>query len=533
MVTNYKFGNQELIYSSAEILTYGTFGKTDVLVFYAKEGQISQFALKGITSTSRVAGSSPTSTKSEEGITTITYTQRPGTTVLRTKDGVIIYLLEQKTAWKFWAPTTTKSPDVKPSEQIFIFGSYLVRSASVDNNSVKILGDNDIATTIEVYTGNPNINAITWNGIRIKATKTSWGSVTATIPGAENRKISLPVLENWRSKDSLPEIDPDYDDSKWVVCNKTTTLNPVKPPTLPILYSSEYGYHVGAKIYRGYFTGQGFSAVNLTCAGGTAFGWSAWLNGAYLGGNIGSVADAKTTEVLPLPSAALKSGKNVITVVTDYHGHDQTSAGQGIYTPRGIVGASLISLSNSTTNGTGFATWKIQGNAGGEKNIDPVRGPLNEGGLYGERLGWHLPGFKPDSTFTSSSPLTGLKKAGVQWYITDFTLDIDSDLDVPLGIEFSAPKTTKARVLFFVNGYQYGKYIPYIGPQTKFVIPPGIVNNKGKNRLAISLWAMDGNGAAVEGVRLITYGKYQSGFGFGADFDYLQPKWEKERLEYK
>lgn len=33
--------------------------------------------------------------------------------------------------------------------------------------------------------------------------------------------------------------------------------------------------------------------------------------------------------------------------------------------------------------------WRIQGEAA----PDPVRGPLNNGGLYGEREGWHLPGF--------------------------------------------------------------------------------------------------------------------------------------------
>jgi hypothetical protein len=42
--------------------------------------------------------------------------------------------------------------------------------------------------------------------------------------------------------------------------------------------------------------------------------------------------------------------------------------------------------------------WRIQGGTGD----DPVRGPLNAGGLYGERAGWHLPGF-PD---TSGSPST-------------------------------------------------------------------------------------------------------------------------------
>ena len=39
-------------------------------------------------------------------------------------------------------------------------------------------------------------------------------------------------------------------------------------------------------------------------------------------------------------------------------------------------------------------TWRIQGALGGENPPDQARGPLNNGGLYGERTGWYLPGFR-------------------------------------------------------------------------------------------------------------------------------------------
>ena len=38
-------------------------------------------------------------------------------------------------------------------------------------------------------------------------------------------------------------------------------------------------------------------------------------------------------------------------------------------------------------------TWRIQGTLGGETSQDRVRGPLNNGGLYGERSGWYRPQF--------------------------------------------------------------------------------------------------------------------------------------------
>lgn len=534
LVTDYNFGKNSLLYSSADILTYGIFD-VDVIVMYAKEGQTSHFALKNglSTATHKVYGTANVTATTATNVTTFTYTQGSGPIVLKF-NGVLIYLLEQEAAWRFWAPPTTSNPDVAPDEQIFVLGPYLVRSASISHGVVHISGDNDNATTIEVYTGNSDIQTIDWNGLRMDAVKTSYGSLTAKIPGAEGRAVALPPLQNWRSADSLPEKLPSYDDTKWTVCNKTTTLSPIAPLTLPVLFASDYGFYPGAKVYRGYFDGTGFTTVNLTCSGGLAFGWSAWLNGALIGGNIGNVSLTTTNAVLPLNSSSVKAKDNLITVVVDYHGHDETSTAKGVENPRGILGASLVgSSTNSTTGGTGFKLWKIQGNAGGNTNIDPVRGPMNEGGLYGERVGWHLPSFVPSSSqFGRSSPFIGIAKSGIEFYTTSFHLNIDSDLDAPLGIELSTPAGTVARVMIWVNGYQFGKYVPHIGPQTRFPIPPGIINNRGLNTVALSLWAMTDDGAKLDKVDLIQYGAYQTSFTFNQDWAYLQPGWDAERLQY-
>jgi hypothetical protein len=58
--------------------------------------------------------------------------------------------------------------------------------------------------------------------------------------------------------------------------------------------------------------------------------------------------------------------------------------------PRGIRGYELL-------GGGDFDTWKIAGNYGGEDYPDRVRGGLNEGGLWAEREGAVLPGYKDDS----------------------------------------------------------------------------------------------------------------------------------------
>lgn len=530
MATDYRFGSNTLLYTSADILTYGTFDK-DVIIFYLQDGQTGQFGLKNGGSPARHAlyGNSKVTVALSDRTTTVTYTQGAGKTALEI-NGVLVYLLEQETAWKFWAPPTTSNPNVKPNEHIFVFGPYLVRAAYSSHGVVYVSGDNDNTTTIEVYTGHSTIRTISWNGVRLKTVRTPYGSLTAQIPGTENRVISLPPLTNWRSADSLPERKLTYDDSKWTQCNKTTTLSPVAPVTIPVLFSSDYGYYTGAKVYRGYFDGTNATAMNITCSGGLAFGWNAWLNGILLGGNVGNASLTTTSATLDLPESILRDSDNLITIVVDYHGHDQTSTAKGVENPRGILGALLIP---AVSAGTGFKLWKIQGNAGGSSNLDPVRGPMNEGGLYGERLGWHLPRFKTSSPqFSRSSPLEGLNASGIEFYITTFHLNIDSDLDAPLGISLSAPPGTIARVMIWINGYQYGKFVPHIGPQTRFPIPPGVINNRGPNTMALSLWAMTDEGARLDNVELFSYGTYQTEFDFNGDWSYLQPSWEKARLEY-
>lgn len=546
LVSDYPIGNHTLLYSSGDIATWATFENTTALVLYLKEGQTGEFAFKDEADLTYTVYASPghssfaTSNSSTAG-QVFTYTQDHGATFVEFSNGVLVYLLTQESAWEFWAPSTSSDVYGSAGEKIFVLGGYLVRSASIRDGVLQISGDNNVTTTIEAYAGSAPISSITWNGIELSIAETEYGTYRAEIPGAEDRAIALPSLDGWQSADSLPEAQPTFDDSAWTICNKTTTLAYIDPYTLPVLFSSDYGYYVGAKIYRGYFTGSNYTSVNITASGGDAFGWTAWLNGVLVGGDTGNTsALATTTAVLDLPSAAFDAsgnGTNVLTVLVDYHGHDQASVAGGFAVPRGLYGAQL--LPGSTTTDTGFTQWKIQGNAGGSANIDPVRGPMNEGGLYGERLGWHLPGFDPSSSYSSSlgewddsTPYIGLNASGVRFYVTTFDLDLDSDLDVPLGLHLSvADSTLPVRVMFWVNGYQYGKYEPHIGPQAVFPFPPGVVNNQGANSLAVSVWAMTDGGAALDRVELVAYGAYQTGFGFAGNWTSLQPGWS-DRSQY-
>lgn len=88
---------------------------------------------------------------------------------------------------------------------------------------------------------------------------------------------------------------------------------------------------------------------------------------------------------------------------------------------------------------------------------DKTRGVLNEGGLFGERQGWHLPGFNTDS-WASRDLADGLPSggAGVGFFVTNFDLSIPKGLDVMLSFEFE-PLGQPYRAILFVNGWHFGK----------------------------------------------------------------------------
>ncbi|KAL1638462.1 hypothetical protein SLS56_000271 [Neofusicoccum ribis] len=535
VVSDYPVGEDyTLLYSSAEVLTYGVFD-VPVLVFYLNEGQVGELAFKGALKntnfTTHGADTDFAAAATGNGTSNaFKYTQAKGATVIKFAQGPVLYLLERWAAYTFFAPPTTENPDVSPDEQVFVLGPYLVRGASVSGSTVSISGDHTNDTTIDVYVGDPSVQTISWNGAELETTRSAYGSLQAALPGIVDREVSLPALSGWKVADALPEANRTYDDSRWTVANKTTTLSPLKPATLPVLYGSDYGFYTGIFVYRGYFDGRTATAANISVQGGAAAGWSAWLNGALVGGHPGNASLISTTALLDFSGAELADRGNVLTVVTDYHGHDQDSQGPyGPLNPRGIVAAALVGAANATAT---FSQWRIQGNAGGGAGyVDPVRGPMNEGGLHGERLGWHLPGFD-DSAWEDGSPTDGFAGAGIRWYRTEFALDVDEDLDAPIGLEVSIPDGTVARVQIFVNGYQYGKYLPHIGPQTRFPFPPGVLNNRGSNSLSLSVWAQEEGGVAFDKLELVLYGKYQSGFGFSKDWSALQPGWSEDRLQY-
>ncbi|KAF2172023.1 hypothetical protein M409DRAFT_63531 [Zasmidium cellare ATCC 36951] len=292
------------------------------------------------------------------------------------------------------------------------------------------------------------------------------------------------------------------------------TPHPVPPATYPVLFADEYGYQAGNLLWRGRFnggndTGQPAS-VHLRVIGGAGSGYSVYLNGNFLGAYLGNhtVRDGNVT--LGFQNATIRSGaENVLLVLQDTMGKDQR---EGALDPRGILNATLISSSGDALS---FDSWRIAGNAGGNNLIDSVRGTWNEGGLYAERLGWHFPGFD-DAEWESEHPWDGFRGSGIRFYRTNLPLDMPRDHDL--------------RAQLYVNGYQFGKIIPWFGNQIEFPVFPGILNYHGDNTIGLSIWSMSEEHAAVD-VKVKVLGVHRSALDLSFDSNYLRPRWS-DRSQY-
>jgi beta-galactosidase GanA len=144
---------------------------------------------------------------------------------------------------------------------------------------------------------------------------------------------------------------------------------------------------------------------------------------------------------------------------------------------------------------------------GGEDLKDVARGPSNNGGLYGERMGWPLPGF-PDGAWAGRKLADARPYTGTSWYRTAFDLSVPKGDDATIGVQIGDPTTPRSpgryRVLIFVNGWNMGQFVANVGPQRVFPIPDGILHHRGRNTLALAVTSDGAPGNAIEPVKLVT-----------------------------
>lgn len=156
--------------------------------------------------------------------------------------------------------------------------------------------------------------------------------------------------------------------------------------------------------------------------------------------------------------------------------HDQD--GKGDDTHKAARGLTSVSFTGAAPK----VSWRLQG----ERGVDPVRGPLNTGGLYGEREGWHLPGLRDRDWEPVGFPREE-RRQGVTWYRTTFRLSVPGDVDASVGLRLEDDPYRAYRAQIFLNGWNMGQYINNVGPQHTFVLPNGILRTRGTNTLALAV----------------------------------------------
>jgi hypothetical protein len=487
-----------------------------VLILYGGADETHEFALPSSIGSPSVHGGNVA--VQQKGSSTIIQWQVTPDRRIVSFEGLTVYLLWRNNAYNYWVldlPATAPISNFTSSNKTKVIAKagYLLRTATVSGNNLYLTGDLNATSTLEIIGGLPSKDcSVYFNNQPVSVINSSYGAVAASI-SFNAPKVSLPSLPplTWKYVDSLPEIQSSYDDAAWTACDLTTSNNPRSLTTPTSLYGGDYGYHTGSLIYRGHFTATGSeSSLFLETQGGLAYGHSVWLDNVFVGSWAGIDKDQNHNATYTLPS--LSSGStHVLTILIDHMGLDEngeaggdiggTSHGYEMKNPRGILRYQLASRPQDSI------TWKMTGNFGGEQYADKARGPLNEGALFAERQGYHLPG-PPTSSWATGSPLGGIPTAGVRFYSMSFDLDMPEGYDIPLSFVFNNgtagnANVTNYRSMLFVNGYQFGKYVHNIGPQGSFPVPEGILNYHGRNWLAVSLWALDAGGAKIDGLELV------------------------------
>ncbi|WP_255953990.1 glycoside hydrolase family 35 protein [Streptomyces odontomachi] len=406
---------------------------------------------------------------------------------------VLLLLADDDASTVLWRPTTA-------SGAALVRGPALVRTARVAGTVLHLTGDTTTASDLEVWAP-AGVTAVRWNDRPVTLARTTAGSLAARTALAGPERPELPALTGWLRRAENPESAPDYDDSGWPVADRTASSSTTQVPAgSPVLFADDYGFHYGDVWYRATFTGPlDATAVELDYQTGTQGLLMAWLDGVPLGTHrmpVPTKEQATTgtwsaTATLPLTAVSEGSGaadQHVLAVLVRRMAHDEDGgANDAFKAARGLLAARFA--------GSGpDLTWRIQGATG---TADPVRGPLNTGGLHGERAGWHLPEHGTAGWLPTDLPYSA-QQQGVTWYRTDFRLAVSEGVDASVALTLTDDPAHAWRAQIFLNGWNLGQYINDVGPQHTFVLPNGVLDPRGTNTLALAVLA-DGSTPAGPG----------------------------------
>ncbi|GAA2523558.1 MULTISPECIES: glycoside hydrolase family 35 protein [Streptomyces] len=511
LVTGLQLGRRKLAYSTAQPMLSLTAGRQDVAVFTGRHREVAQVALDCETQpvTNRL-DDEPAWAYDRGRLNVVVPLGVGGLSRVLIEGGdsetpMLLLFADDATALRLW-------PYETPSGSLLVYGPALLRSATVRGHTVHLTGDVVGETGLEVWAPR-GVTAVTWNGRPVRTHLSRAGSLLmeGLMPGAP--AVRLPALEGWRRREENPESEPDFDDSAWTAADRTSSRSTTPVPGgRPVLFADDYGFHYGDVWYRGRFEdARGLEEVSLSYSTGTQGLLMAWLDGRPLGTHRMPVPDEDTadkgtwtaTAAFEVPEELRRRGRHVLSVLVRRMQHAGDGRGERAKDPhraaRGLVSVGF-------GGGSRDVHWRIRGAV----EPDRVRGPLNNGGLYGEREGWHLPGFDDRDWKAVEFPRED-RRQGVTWYRTGFRLDVAPDVDASIGLTLEDDPQRAYRVQIFLNGWNMGQYINDVGPQHTFVLPNGILRTRGANTLALAVLSDGTTPAGPRDVRLTLLGASQGG----------------------
>ena len=501
LATGVELGRRSLLYTTAQPMYQATIGSQDVAVLIGRTGDPVETVLATSTAptVTVLAGSATTVYTASTGHLRINATLSGIVRVLiNFGDGaaaLLLLLADDAASATLWRQATAAGP-------VLVRGPALVRTAQSSGSILGLTGDTTAASDLEVWAP-AGVTSVTWNGAPVAANRTSSDSLLASAQLAGPAAVTLPALGGWRYAAENPESAPGFDDSGWRPANKTSSVSTTPVPAgQPVLFADDYGFHYGDVWYRGHYSGaSGATAVSLAYSSGTEGLVMAWLDGTPLGTNRQPVPTASqatqatwtATATFAIPSALRGSGAHVLSVLVRPMAHSEDGGANDAHkAARGLTAVTF-------TGATPSLSWSIQG---GSTTADPTRGPLNTGGLYGERNGWHLPAFADGGWQPVSLPRSDTFQ-GVRWYRSTFTFAPPQGVDASVGLMLTDTSTRAYRVQIFLNGWNLGQYINDVGPQHSFVLPNGILRAGAANVLALAVLA-DGTTPAGPGTVALT-----------------------------
>ncbi|WP_229900342.1 glycoside hydrolase family 35 protein, partial [Streptomyces capoamus] len=509
VTTGLPLGERTLKYATASPMTVLTAGRQDIAVFAGRRGQMAELVLDCpvepfVQRLDEEAGWAydrgelhVNAPLGQGGLTRVLVQKGESDTSL------LLLFADDATAVRLFPYDT-------PSGTVLVYGPALLRHAEVHGSEVRLTGDITERTSMEVW-GPRGIDTLVWNGRKLPTRVTLSGSLMTTGMLPDTPEVRLPELGGWRMRTENPEAGPGFDDSSWRLADRTTSFSTTAVPDgQPVLFADDYGFHYGDVWYRGTLTDtSGVEEVSLAYSTGTQGLLMAWLDGEPLGTHRMPVPDKSVTirkgtwaetAVFPVRERLRSPGRHVLSVLVRRMQHDQD--GKALDTHKAARGLTAVTFKGASPR----VRWRIQG-AGAP---DPVRGPLNNGGLYGEREGWHLPGFR-DRDWEEASFPRAARYQGVTWYRTTFRLSVPADVDASVGLVLDDDPYRAYRAQIFLNGWNLGQYINNVGPQHTFVLPNGILRTRGTNTLALAVLSefttLSGPGA----VRLALLGRATGG----------------------